>query len=77
MSFASASALRISETVTCAPRRRRNSAAARPDLPSPTTRTFLPFRSIDSRTQSMTDRLYRVRASSEFCACQTSPHDAR
>jgi hypothetical protein len=26
--------------------RRRNNAAERPDLPSPTTRTFLPFNSI-------------------------------
>src|ERR1039458_3903018 len=46
ISLASASALRMSETVTCAPRRRRNNAAARPDFPSPTTRTFLPFKSI-------------------------------
>src|SRR5580692_9626020 len=46
MSLASASALRTSETVTCAPRLRRNNAAARPDLPSPTTRTFFPFSSI-------------------------------
>ena len=46
MSLASASALRTSETVTCAPLRRRNRAAARPDFPSPTTRTFLPLSSI-------------------------------
>ena len=46
MSLARASALRMSETVTCAPRRRRKRAAARPDLPSPTTRTFLPLSSI-------------------------------
>src|ERR1035437_9937237 len=46
ISLASASALRMSETVTWAPRWRRNRAAARPDFPSPTTRTFLPLRSI-------------------------------
>src|SRR5581483_2875731 len=46
ISRASASALRTSETVTCAPLWRRKSAAARPDLPSPTTKTFLPFSSI-------------------------------
>ncbi len=46
MSLASASALRMSETVTWAPRRRKNNAAARPDLPSPTTNTFLPLSSI-------------------------------
>src|SRR5271166_676148 len=46
MSLASAAALRTSETVTCAPLRRRKSAAARPDLPSPTTRTFLPLSSM-------------------------------
>src|ERR1039458_1083536 len=35
-------------TVTCAPRDSRNSAAAMPDLPSPTTRTRLPLTSIDA-----------------------------
>ena len=35
-----------SETVTWAPRRRRKRAAAKPDLPSPTTRTFLPLSSM-------------------------------
>src|ERR1017187_10389663 len=46
ISLASASALRTSETVTCAPFRRRNRTAARPDFPSPTTKTFLPLSSI-------------------------------
>jgi len=46
MSFPSASALRLSDTVTCAPLRRRKSAAARPDLPRPTTNTFFPFSSM-------------------------------
>src|ERR1700733_4746978 len=52
MCFASASALRRSETVTCAPRRRRNSAAAKPDTPNPTTRTFLP---LSSTRESLTE----------------------
>src|ERR1035441_7606073 len=46
MSLANCSALRTSETVTWEPRRCRNSAAAKPDFPSPTTRTFLPLSSI-------------------------------
>src|SRR5271170_168905 len=52
MSFASAAALRTSETVTCAPLRRRKIAAARPDLPSPTTSTFLPFSSMQSSVEA-------------------------
>src|SRR5579875_3436465 len=46
ISLLSISALRMSETVTCAPRRRRKRAAANPDLPRPTTRTFLPLSSM-------------------------------
>src|ERR1700678_1124902 len=46
ISLAKAAAERMSETVTCAPCWRRNRAADRPDLPNPTTRTFLPFNSI-------------------------------
>ena len=46
ISLASASAERTSETVTCAPCRRKNNAAASPDFPRPTTRIFLPFSSI-------------------------------
>src|ERR1700761_3170809 len=46
ISLLSAAALRRSDTVTCAPRRRRKRAAARPDLPSPTTNIFLPFTSM-------------------------------
>ena len=38
--------MRTSETVTCAPCGAETDAAARPDFPSPTTRTFLPFSSI-------------------------------
>src|ERR1700733_12231180 len=52
MCLASASALRRSETVTCAPRRRRKSAAAKPDTPNPTTRTFLP---LSSTRESLTE----------------------
>src|ERR1700761_323396 len=46
ISLLRAAALRWSETVTWAPRRRKNSAAASPDLPRPTTSTFLPLSSI-------------------------------
>ena len=52
ISFSRASALRTSDTVTCAPRRRRNSAAARPDRPRPTTSTRLPFSSIIPRRRT-------------------------
>ncbi len=53
ISLASASALRTSETVTCAPCRRRNSAAASPDLPRPTTITFLPLSSMLSSLEGL------------------------
>src|ERR1700733_6342642 len=49
ISFASASALRTSDTVTWAPWRRRNSAAATPALPRPTPSTFFPFISMQTR----------------------------
>jgi len=41
-----AAVLRVSDTVTRAPSPRRNSAAANPDFPNPTTNTRLPFNSI-------------------------------
>src|SRR3984885_13152947 len=46
ISLLSAWALRRSDTVTWAPRRRKNRAAARPDLPRPTTSTFFDFSSM-------------------------------
>ena len=46
MSFSSATALRVSDTVTRAPWSRRNSAAAIPLFPNPTTSTRLFFSSI-------------------------------
>src|ERR1700678_3012043 len=52
ISCASATALRASLTVTRAPRARRNIAADKPDLPSPTTNTLLFFNSIIAFTSS-------------------------
>src|ERR1700692_4935118 len=46
ISSAKAMAERVSETVTRAPRPRRNMAAERPERPRPTTRTRLFFKSI-------------------------------
>ncbi len=58
ISPASAAALRESETVTFAPRSRRNRAAEIPDLPAPTTSTRLFFSSIASRFYPV-PRIYR------------------
>ncbi len=53
ISFSSAATLRASDTVTRAPRSRRNSAAAIPDFPNPTTSTRLFFSSINAMPTSL------------------------
>ena len=55
--FAQRLGVRKSETVTCAPRRRRKSAAAKPEIPNPTTRTFLPLSSTRESLSEIRGRL--------------------